>query len=427
MEVPITGLIAILLLFLALFIGHKALLVYAVFFMPFSAVAVINFTASENTISYPLFFSLAYLISFLIIKLRVVNVINYKFSLFGMFFILYLIVSNLFVPYVDPSNYYVNEFSYFQVVYLVIGVLLTISIGLDVYKYGFYKAILTTIAWSMLVVSLIGEYQFLSFTFDLYYPSEVFNNSVNPNAQGYTAVLENGMKRISSVSTEPSIFTQWLVVCFSLFIFMKIYGYKLGLFTNIVLINSFIVLMLSTSASAYLGLVSMALISVGLYVYKSRSVLLLGIVLFLTLFLVSALAPFIFDLLVVKLESYSFIERFGSVAFGWEQFIESPLFGMGWGVVTVHSLLVGLLANSGIIGFMMFLYWTLREMVASIRFSKEKLVLLRAQSVLLSILVMMFLQVVTGFVYTYSFFWIILGVLVGENLLAKSYRVQTIK
>ena len=427
MDVPITGLIAILLLLFALFVGHKVLLVYVVFFMPFSAVAVINFPESENTISYPLFFSLAYLASFLIIKLRVVNVLNYQFSLFGMFFILYLIVSYLFVPYVDPSNYYVNEFSYFQVAYLVIGVLLTISIGLDVYKYGFYKAILTTIVWSMLVVSLIGEYQFLSFNFDLYYPSEVFNNSVNPNAQGYTAVLENGIKRISSVSTEPSIFTQWLVVCFSLFIFMKIYGYKVGLFTNMVLINSFIVLMLSTSASAYVGLLSLVLISIGLYVHKSRSAMLLGVVLFLTLFLVAALAPFIFDLLLLKLDSYSFFERFGSITFGWEQFIESPLFGMGWGVITVHSLLVGLLANSGIVGFMMFLYWMLREMAASIRFSKEKMILIRAQSVLLSILVMMFLQAVTGFVYTYSFFWVILGILVGENLLAKSYKVQAIK
>lgn len=427
MDVPITGLLAMFLLIIAFFIGHKAFLVYAVFFMPFSAVAVINFPVSENTISYSLFFALAYLASFLIIKLKFVNVINEKFSLFGMFFVLYLIVSYLFVPYIDSSSNFVNEVSYFQVIYILIGVLLMTSISLDVYKYGYYKVILITIIWSMLVVSLIGEYQLLSSKFDLYYPYEVFNNSVNPNAQGYSAVLDNGMKRISSVSTEPSIFTQWLVICFSIFIFMKIYGYKTGLYTDIVLVNVFVVLVMSTSASAYLGLLCLVVIAIGLYVYKSRDVMLFGVVLFLSMFLVIAMSPFIYDLLMIKIQSYSFNERFGSIVFGLDKFIQSPFFGMGWGTITVHSLLIGLMANSGIIGFIMFFYWLLREMALSMIYSKEKKILFCGQSLLLSILVLFLLQIATGFVYTYTFFWIIFGVLIGENLHAKSYRVQTIK
>lgn len=427
MDIPITGVFATVLLLIALLFGHKAFLVYAVFFMPFSAVAVINFNEADKTISYPLFFSLAYLISFLLTNAKVFNLIGYRFSLLGVVFIFYLTVAQLFVPYVDSTNYYVNEFSYLQVLYIFIGVLLAVAIGFDVCKNLFYNTILITIIWSMLVVSLIGEYQFLSFHFDLIYPSEVFNNSINPNAQGFTAVLEDGVKRISSVSSEPSIFSQWLVVCFSLFVFMKVYGYKFGIFTSMVLINAFLVLMLSTSASAYIGLFFLALISLVLYFHKSNNLLWFGIVMFLSLFLFVALSAFVYDLMMFKVDSYSFVERFGSVVFGWDKFLESPLFGMGWGVITVHSLFVGLLANAGIIGFVMFLYWMIRELAVSIKFAEEKMILFRAQSVSLSIMVMMFLQILTGFVYPYSFFWIILGILVGENILAKSYRAQSIK
>lgn len=424
MDVPVTGIIAMLLSILALFIGHRALLVCAVFFMPFSAVAVINFPGIDKTISYQLFFSLTYLMSFLILKTKFLEVLNYKFSLYGIFFVLYLIFVSLFAPHADFSSFYINKSSFFQVVYLIIGVLLTISIGLDVYKYRYYKLILTTITWSMLVASLIGEYQLLSFCFDWYYPSEIFNNSVNPSLQGYTAVYDNGMKRISSVSSEPSIFSQWLVICFSLFIFMRIYGYKIGIFTSIVLINGFLVLILSTSASAYLGIFIVAVMSVLLYVHKSRSIKLIGGALLLSFFLISLALPFLFDFLMMKLESYSFIERFASLVFGWDKFLESPIFGMGWGVVTVHSLIISLLANSGALGFMIFSYWMLRETIISMKLSKEKIILLRAQSVLLAVLVMMFLQILTGFDYTYSFFWILLGLLVGENLLVRSCRAR---
>uniref|UniRef100_Q31EZ8 Wzy n=1 Tax=Hydrogenovibrio crunogenus (strain DSM 25203 / XCL-2) TaxID=317025 RepID=Q31EZ8_HYDCU len=425
MEVPLTGVFAFILLIPAILIGHKVFLHYAIFFMPFSAVSVFNFTASENTISYSLFFSLTYLISFLIFRLGVFNLLKVKFGVVGFVFIFYLFIIHFFLENNLSNDQFINEFSYFQLLYLIIGVLLTLSIAIDIYKHGYYVRVLNTIVFSMFIAGLVGLYQVLSFNYGLYYPVEYFNNSISPYAQGYSAVLGDGLKRISSVSTEPSIFAQWLVVCSSIFIFMKLLGTKLGVFTGIVLINNFFILVLSTSATAYIGIFILfgLILFTKLTLKKNLEFLVLIIAFTLLVFIFSA--PYIAELILLKLSSYSFMERFSSIIFGWLAFLESPLVGSGWGVITVHSLIVGLLANTGLIGLIIFCYWMCREISMSIKFSVEKKALFNGQSVLFSVFILIILQVVTGFVYTYSFYWIIFGILVGQNLLAYSYRKQT--
>lgn len=416
MDIPFTGYFAIFILFFSLLFGRKSLLFLAVFFMPFSAVSVLNFSESKNSISYPLFFSIIYVVVTLFIRGGWVKILRLSFFHYGLFFLTYLFVCYFLYPSYDVQDFYINERSFFQLAYVLIGFFVSLSILIDVHKYCLFFILCKAILWSMFVVGLIGEYQLISYYAGWYYPSELFNNNINPFSNGYTAVLEGGIKRISSVSTEPSILSQWLVVCLSFFLFLNLYGFKINRFTYFVIVNSLVVLIASTSATAYLGVFMMLLFYFFGSFKKSILNFFLSLLILFSIFLSSQ------KLMVVvldKINSYSFYERFGSVVFGWEQFINSPIIGMGIGVVTVHNLLVGLLANTGLIGTVIFLLWIASEIVKSLN---DKKLFSFKKPAAMSFILLLIIQLLTGFSYVYPFFWVFFGLLAAANLNDKFFK-----
>lgn len=421
MTVPLTGWIAISLFFIGLLKGHRMFFYYALFFMPFSAVGVLNFPNSESTVSYPLFFWVAYLVSFLVLKMKLLDVLTLKSGVLGYILVLYLILSLLFTQNLTLESPFINKFSFSQLFYVFLGVLISISIAIEIRNARTVHIIFKPILLSIFIACLIGLYQKLAFNFGFFYPAEVFNNSLSVGAQGYTAILDGGVKRISSVSTEPSIFAQWLSVSLALLLFRFACNkdIKMTWFEVITIFMGVVTLLLSTSATAYIGLLLLITTFVFLVAGKKNWIYFsIFVVCSLFLFIVlnlSTISLILFD----KIDSYSFIERFESVKFGFSVFQENILFGTVWGTVTVHSLIVGLLANAGMIGFTLFFIWLGSEFFKSIKLRGTKKQNLFGQSILLSFVLLLFFQLLTGFVYVYSFFWIMLGFLMGDNLLAR--------
>ena len=63
---------------------------------------------------------------------------------------------------------------------------------------------------------------------------------------------------------------------------------------------------------------------------------------------------YFYEIVILKTDSGSAAERIYSVQVAWEYFLKYPILGCGWGMITSHDLIVCLLANSGIIGFLAF-------------------------------------------------------------------------
>lgn len=396
-----------------------------VFFLPFSAVSVVDFAHYGKSISVSLFFSMIYFI-YSTLKLEVGRILSIKSSWLGGSVLITTLLS--YVGYSDSlqegDSLYVNASFHMQFFYLVLGVGIAVFIAIDVSKSGRHQSILKSLNYSMIFSSAIGLYQFVAHYLSLPYPDYIFNNSINEYAQGYTAVIGDNIKRITSVSSEPSIFSQFLIVSFSIILFTHIFGkHKKRLnYVYISLSLSFLALVLSTSSTAYLGLFTLVMIYSYLKLYNKFNVL--GVFIFF-IFLMSVLVGislFLSELIMLKINSYSFYERLGSLLFGWEKFIASPIFGNGFGVITVHNIVLGVLANAGLLGFVALFAWFSFEIYRSLKLSKQKKILGYEQAVFVSFLLLMVLQIATGFAYVYTFFWVFFGILIGENVTAFKYR-----
>lgn len=419
MEIPITGVLAFFIA-LGLFLFHQKYFLYAaVFFMPFSAVAVINFPLVEKSITYPLFFSILYLANFYI-RNDWSDFLFKKRMMLGELFFLWCCFSSIVGYYSDVFDIgYYNGISFSQLLYLWVGVSLTLTLPQQ--NDGASQPdleIIKTIYYSVLVVCLIGLYQLFAYNFELPYPAFIFNNSVNPYDQGYAAFIGNGVKRISSVSTEPSIFASFLLVSFAMFYFFYISSSKrlISWDARPGVILALVCLVLSTSMTAYLGLLLVFLSSFFLIknnVYKA-------IIFLSSSFFGYFLFPYLENLVLSKLSSHSFVERSDSILKGLEYFLNAPVFGAGWGAVTVHSLPVGLLANVGLVGFVLFLIWVFTELKVSSEGMSKKKESGMGLGVTAAFLILFIIQVISGFSYVYSYFWIFFGLLINENLLISS-------
>ena len=220
---------------------------------------------------------------------------------------------------------------------------------------------------SGLFVSLWGWGQFLcNSVLMIEYPYYIFNNAVLETMQGYKSQVEIGGQlypRISSVTHEASIFAKYLLTVIALV--LSAVWLKRPLFgsgrdkTILCLLAGALVITLSSTA--YLGLLCTGLATGGLLLWF-RLIgwrwFFWGVILAALVLLVYWNYPLfreILDaLLFSKRESGSAEERWASNISAWEYFRQYPILGVGWAMVTAHSMVMYLLVNCGVVGFSTF-------------------------------------------------------------------------
>ena len=312
-----------------------------------------------------------------------------------------------------------------QTVYLAYGVLLTIFIAVRNSDVREFRKSIRVFLISAICVSVWGFLQWYCYRTGIPYPAFVFNTSENPFAMGYLQDLpELGLTRISSVAAEPSILAQFALIALVFAIF--------AVFAQRVLISKFwdrialaalvLILLLTTSSTAYVGLAILLPLSLfGLWYLGRLSatpVVIVGLAVS-TLYAVYTGSQLIQDLvnkmIFSKAEEYSGLGRLNSVILALNYFRAYPLLGIGWGSATSYDLIVKLLSNTGIVGlltFALFVRTLFSRLWKSMR-PRTPQKLSEQTYWACCLLVASFMLIVTneltGFAFVYGHLWFIFG------------------
>jgi len=235
--------------------------------------------------------------------------------------------------------------------------------------------------YSVFFCILWGVFQFISLKFDLFGDFiYIFNTSIAPTTLGTKQEYEEVI-RISSNSFEPAMFAKLIIVFLvALWSFRSVGIYLFGkVLDYVALIFSLFALYLTMSTAGIIGLFLIAALGVILFLNVSLRIVLRWMLGFFAMVACiywaldtsSVFQEFIDFSIVNKLESASALARLISIDHALEIFSQHYIFGVGWGNVTVHSLILYVLANTGIIGFVFFLAYFSEPMFFFIKNRKE--------------------------------------------------------
>ena len=311
-----------------------------------------------------------------------------------------------------------------QTIYLIYGVLLTILVALKNCELPQLIRSIRIFLISAIFVSLWGGFQLLCWSFNVDYPAYLFNTSSTESAQGYTQIIqEAGLKRISSVATEPSMFAQSMLIAAVIALFALLSPQPLISKTWDRLAVAIIIggLLISTSTTAYIGLVGvLALYGLGLiYLRIRRGQYLLFLLLFVGLlfYAYSGFTPAqdLFESMIIgKGESYSALARLNSVLLARDYFLQYPILGLGWGSVTSSDLVFKLLSNTGLAGLLFFFLFVATASVRLWQASRTEQRIpadkkLWPVCLLAALVMLIFTNVAGGFAFTYGHLWFVFG------------------
>jgi len=319
---------------------------------------------------------------------------------------------------------FLTSHNFTQLLYLIFGISIALCVSQKNLKDEVRHQTERTILFSAVFVALWGLLQFACNLTGVSYPGEIFNNSGAVGGNGFLEVLD-GVGRISSVSTEPSIFAQGLVTLLPL-------TFPAWLGTGSVISRRFdrccailfvVLLVLCTSSTAYLGFFFLGLLtilvlsrtgtlSIGKAIARAIA---LGGVLVVTAVLAMSTAPVarevVSSALLTKSSSGSALERLMTVELAFGYFKKFPLLGIGWGSATSHDLFVKLLSNVGVVGTFLFvgaICSVIRRGWRALQPLARPLDLSRL-AWLLSLSVFVLTAVFLGFPLASGNFWLILG------------------
>jgi O-antigen ligase len=321
------------------------------------------------------------------------------------FFVLIAGLSILLIPFRDyvyvrrPSGEYqllrLSMENFTQFAYLLYVVFLTISISACKLEPDQIRRAMRVLIASSIFVSLWGWLQLYMYSAGIPYPDFIFNNSVSFLQKYEQKIRLLGFKRMNSVSPEPSMFARFLLMptflCFY-YVYNKA-GSVIKPKTALWLAIFFAVTLIFTSTStALVGLFGSLFIfliyilskrgrlSVKIYTFKNSLrtvfVVLAGFV-GLPIFLFSMasfvlgltndqIMKFIEILLIDKADSQSGGTRLDGALQGLGLYSSNPFFGVGWGSNRTFDLLTNLLATTGTIGTLAFIWgnWRLSRRTA---------------------------------------------------------------
>lgn len=422
----------------------KALYAWMVFFLPFSATAVVN-VAFADSISgvQPTFFFGALWLAKEIPRLWRVRSADRELQLYRparqLGFFLLVVMLSLIMPvwirgritidsaefaHPDTTALQFTSRHITQAIYVIYGVLLTICVAVKNLEIREFMGSVRLFVISGIFTSFWGLFQLYCYWSGIPYPAYIFNTSETTSALGYLDELQDiGLRRISSVTTEPSILAQYLliVVVFALFAVVSSRPLISKTWDRLALIVIVTVLLVSTSTTAYVGLAVTVFLYMGALVYlrilRPRHAV--------TLLLFTTFVGYIYEvyspardvvdsMLLGKAESYSGIARLLSIFLARDYFLQYPILGVGWGSVTSDDLVFKLLSNTGILGLLTFSSFLLTvgarlwrgARILETRISTETFL---SVCMLLAFLVLLFTNVTTGFVFAYGHAWFVFG------------------
>lgn len=452
MNFPITGVFLLLIGVYSFFFSPKLLYATMIFVIPFSATAIVNLGWGEEQkgISAWIFFASLW---FLRSGLQPSNLRQRlawratKCSRHQLYRFLLAVLASLSVPFILSGTVTVKYFRldstegtplhlsfehFTQFAYLAIGVLVTIFVAAKNCELATFTRSVKIYIYSTIALAAWGAFQFWCNLTGVEYPSYLFNTNLTDTAQLFNEqVRELGLSRISSAAIEPSMFAQACLI--SAILLMVAIGLRAPIFSKawdwLALLLLLTVLILSTSTTAYFGLL-VALLVMLFSLYRGHSLnkfyLFLGVVAGIAALMASLTVPFLRDFVSVqiagKADTGSGLERLYSVYLASQYFWEYPILGLGWGSVTTADLALKLLSNTGVIGFSVFLIFLVGLAKRLWQATKEKnnwALLFFAAFALVVVL-----SEVTGFAYAAGHLWFVLGLAVAAPSLPGNHGLR---
>jgi hypothetical protein len=315
-----------------------------------------------------------------------------------------------------------------QSIYVLYGVLLAIALGFKNSDLKVFMRSSRIFLLSAVFVSLWGLFQLSCSWFGVTYPAYIFNTSATPSALGYSELVDTlGIQRISSVATEPSIFATCMLVAlvFGLFASVSRKPIISKVWDRAAVCIITVALLLSTSTTAYIGLVMVLFVYIAALTYVGilgkRHVVklcLFAALLWLAYVVYPPVQDVVNVVIVNKGTGYSALEGLNGYILARDYFLAHPLLGLGWGSVTSRDLVLKLLSNTGVLGFAAFFVFLLNALVRLWRVARVDTIdnaPMRwcAMCLLSAYVVMIFLNLTTGFEFAYGQLWFVLGLAIA--------------
>jgi hypothetical protein len=312
-----------------------------------------------------------------------------------------------------------------QLLYLIFGGLIAICVAHANLHDEDREETERIILYSGLFIACWGIFQFLCNLTGFPYPDFLLNNSGSASGKGFLETLESGVGRVSSAAVEPSVLAQALLTLLPLtlpawrkrgFVFSRRRDRLLTLLFLVVLV-------LSTSSTAYVGLVLLAL-TYALFsvrmgsLSKTKAIFvfaLIGILATAVVIVAFISVPFVSQLinsvLLSKASSSSGLERAMTISLAFGYFQKYPILGIGWGSATSHDLIVKLLSNVGIVGTAVFfcaIFSIIRANWKKVSSGNSPLDLSR-EVWLMSLVCFVLTSILIEFPLPFGNFWLIIG------------------
>jgi hypothetical protein len=340
----------------------------------------------------------------------------------------------------DPTPLVLTGHNITQLLYLIFGGTLAICVAHANLTDDNREETERIILYSGIFLACWGIFQFLCNITGLPYPDFLLNNSGSASGQGFRQALKDiGVQRVSSAAVEPSVLAQALLSLLPLtlpawlkrgFVFSRRRDRLIALLFVVVLI-------LSTSSVAYVGL---AILGLTYVVYSVRTgrfskrkaiavVVPVGILATAIVAVAIISVPFVSQIadsvLLSKASSGSAIERAMTISYAFGYFQKYPILGIGWGSATSHDVIVKLLSNVGIVGTVVF-FWGIFSIVRSNwrRISRGNSPLeLSREAWLMSLVSFVLTSVLIEFPLPFGNFWLIIGMSMATAATARGLPV----
>ncbi len=411
MTITPIGYFIIVLGFIAVMMPSRTTILYlTIFFMPFTATAVVNLQNPSFGLQPGYFLGILLMLRYTMEWLfrRGRQDLTHLQRMTLMPFILFVFIAGLsilLIPFRDyvyvrrPSGDFqllrLSMENFTQFAYLAYVILLTVSIAACKMEPDEIRRAIRVLILSSVFVSLWGWAQLYMYYAGIPYPDFLFNNSTSFLQKYGQKIRLLGFKRMNSVAPEPSMFARFLLMptflCFY-YVYNKA-GSVMRPKTALWLAIFFAVTLIFTSTStALVGLFGSLFIFL-LYILSKRGrisvriytlnesmrtvfIVLLGFVgLPLALFSLATFAfglssdqilQFLEILLIDKADSESGGTRLDGALQGLSLFAANPLLGVGWGSNRTFDLLTNILSTTGSIGTLTFFIgnWLLAKRTA---------------------------------------------------------------
>jgi hypothetical protein len=422
-------------------VAPGALYQLTIFFLPFSATAIANIGSSDSAsgVQASMFFGALWMLKEMpaLVSLRSVEKDRLRTPVRQLVLFVYIVAISLIMPMwinghlviespefatsgSEPLQFTSRHLT--QTFYLVYGVVFAVMVAIKNYDSRQLVRSLRTFLISAIFVSCWGFFQLSCWILNVDYPAYIFNTSASDSAMGFSQeIREMGLKRISSVATEPSMFAQVMLVAMAIALFALISARPLisKTWDRIALAVIFGALLISTSTMAYAGLA----VVFGLYLCALAYLQVLRpryAVAFFAFWGLSLYGYFLYvpaqqvfeSMVMGKGESYSALARVNSILLARDYFLRYPLLGVGWGSVTSHDLVFKLLSNTGVIGlfvFLLFIMTALRRLYRAARNPGMRLTRVWPLCMLAAMVMVIFTNLVGGFAFTYGHLWFVFG------------------